>query len=166
MSTPAIDSEIGKSAWVTWRAQPPSWMRLGALLNDAQNIGMSPTSVEGGEAAEGNCSASAGLCGPGSVRLPGLALIAPCGGSSGLPNSAARAAVVATAPAAVAASTSRLEIMATPLVGAVGPISREHDGLWRRRQGIIAQRPVRLPGRQCAGKASPGRAHSGASEVM
>jgi hypothetical protein len=30
-------SEIAKSAWVTWRAQPPFWIRFGALLNEAQN---------------------------------------------------------------------------------------------------------------------------------
>jgi hypothetical protein len=42
-----------------------------------------------------------------------LALIAPCGGSSGLPKEPARAVVVAEtiAPAAVAVSMSRLEII-------------------------------------------------------
>ena len=87
MLTPEISSEIAKSACVTWRAQPPFWMRRGALLNEAQNIGMSPTSVAGGENAWGNCEAIAGFCGPGSVKLEGLpsVLIWPCGGSSGLP---------------------------------------------------------------------------------
>src|SRR5262249_12184606 len=83
-------------------------MRRGALLKDAQNIGMSPIFVAGGENAAGNCEAIAGFCGPGSVKLDGLpvVLIAPCGGSSGLPNVAATAAV-ATVPAAAAASTLR-----------------------------------------------------------
>src|ERR1700680_3279827 len=54
-----------------------------------------------------------GLCGPGSARFPGpLALMAPCGGWSGLPKEAARAAfAVMTAPAAETASISRLENM-------------------------------------------------------
>src|SRR5580700_4684276 len=60
-------------------------MRRGALLNEAQNIGMSPTSVAGGEKAPGNCELIAGFCGPGSVTLAGwfLVLISPCGGSCG-----------------------------------------------------------------------------------
>ena len=61
-------------------------MRRGALLNDAQLNGMLPTSVGGGENAPGNWSLMAGFCGPGSLMLLGfLALIAPCGGSFGLP---------------------------------------------------------------------------------
>src|SRR5260370_7091336 len=61
-------------------------MRRGALLNDAQLSGMLPTSVAGGENAPGNLSLMAGFCGPGSVMLLGfLALIAPWGGSFGLP---------------------------------------------------------------------------------
>src|ERR1700682_506165 len=84
-------------------------MRRGALLNDAQNIGMSPILVAGGENAAGNCDAMAGFCGPMSVTLAGLpvVLIAPCGGSSGLPNVAAFAATaaVATVPAAAAAAS-------------------------------------------------------------
>src|SRR5882757_11479585 len=97
-------------------------MRRGALLNDAQVSGMLPTSVAGGENADGNCSLIAGFCGPGSVMLLGLvALIAPCGGSFGLPKAigcftgVALAVVmdtaVATPPKAVAASTSRLDII-------------------------------------------------------
>src|SRR5580704_1855835 len=89
-------------------------MRLGALLNDAQNCGRSPTSVGGGDCAAGNWVANAGFCGPGSVTLSRfLALIAPCGGSSGLPKDAGRAVVAAVtiAPVAVAVSMSRLEIM-------------------------------------------------------
>src|SRR5215475_14356683 len=86
-------------------------MRRGALLNEAQNIGMSPTSVGGGENALGNCEASAGFCGPRSVELDGLGVVLdwPCGGSSGLPKLAAfaAAAAVATVPAAAAASTPR-----------------------------------------------------------
>src|ERR1700735_3426997 len=85
-------------------------MRFGALLNEAQSIGIPPTSVAGGNCAEGNCLPSASLCGPGSTRFPGpLALIAPCGGRSGLPKEAARAALAVTiAPAAETASMSRL----------------------------------------------------------
>src|ERR1700681_1890242 len=113
MLTPEIVSETAKSACVTWGAQPPFWTRFGALLNEAQSIGMPPTSVAGGDCAEGDCLASASLCGPGSLRLPGhLALMAPCGGRSGLPNEAARAApAVMTAPAAETASISLLENM-------------------------------------------------------
>src|SRR5712672_1368419 len=113
MLTPAIVFEIAKSAWVTWRAQPPFWMRFGALLKEAQSIGMPPTSVAGGDCAEGNWSPSVSLCGPGSLRAPGvLALTAPCGGRSGLPKEAALAALaVITAPAADTASISRLENM-------------------------------------------------------
>jgi hypothetical protein len=94
-------------------------MRLGELLKDAQNIGRSPTSVGGGDCAEGNWLAMAGFCGPGSVTLAGFfALTAPWGGSSGLPNvagwalAAAAIAPVAMAPVAVAASMSRLENIA------------------------------------------------------
>src|SRR2546423_15309814 len=53
MLTPVIVFEIAKSACVTWRAQPPFWMRFGALLKDAQSIGMPPTSVAGGGFADG-----------------------------------------------------------------------------------------------------------------
>jgi hypothetical protein len=111
MLTPEKSWEIGKSACVTWRAQPPFWTRLWALLKDAQNCGMSPTSVAGGLIADGNCEVSLGFCGPGSRKLPALALIAPCGGSSGLPKVAAVAfdAVAATAPAALNARTPRRE---------------------------------------------------------
>src|SRR5215471_19894373 len=111
MLTPAIVSEIAKSACVTWRAQPPFCTRFGALLNEAQSIGMPPTSVAGGNCAEGNWPPMAGLCGPGSARLAGaLALTAPCGGWSGLPKEAALAvAAVMTAPAADTVSISRLE---------------------------------------------------------
>ena len=93
MSTPVMVVEIAKDSWFTCRAQPPFWIRFGALLNDAQNCGRSFVSVAGGEFAAGNWSAIAGLCGPGTVRLAGLsaALIAPCGGRSGLPNPCARA---------------------------------------------------------------------------
>src|SRR6202165_1296008 len=97
-------------------------MRGGALLNDAQLSGMLPTSVAGGENAAGNWSLMAGFCGPGSVMLLGfLALIAPCGGSFGLPKAislftgvASAVVIVAAAtapPTAVAANMSRLEIM-------------------------------------------------------
>jgi hypothetical protein len=95
-------------------------MRRGALLNDAQVSGMLPTSVAGGENAPGNWSLMIGFCGPGSVMLLGfLALIAPCGGSFGLPKAMSLftavafavviVAAVTTPPAAVAANMSRLE---------------------------------------------------------
>src|SRR5216683_2123041 len=110
MLTPAIVSEIAKSFCVTSRAQPPFCTRFGALLNEAQSIGMPPTSVGGGNCADGNCLARASLCGPGSLRFPGpLALMAPCGGRSGLPKEAALAALAVTAPAADTTRTSRLE---------------------------------------------------------
>src|ERR1700704_7209122 len=110
--------EIAKSSCVTWRAQPPFCTRFGALLKEAQSIGMPPTSVGGGNCAEGTSLPIASLCGPGSLRFPGaLPLIAPCGGRSGLPNEAARAALaVITAPAADTANISRLEnIVVAPL---------------------------------------------------
>jgi len=37
MLTPETAVEIGKSAWVISRAQPPPWMRLCATLKDDQN---------------------------------------------------------------------------------------------------------------------------------
>src|SRR3984957_7673074 len=97
-------------------------MRRGALLNDAQLSGMLATSVAGGENAAGNWPLMAGFCGPGSVTLLGfLALIAPCGGSFGLPKAislftgVALAVVIVAAviapPTAVAANMSRLENM-------------------------------------------------------
>src|SRR4030081_943256 len=97
-------------------------MRRGGLLNDAQLSGMLPTSVGGGENAAGNWSLMAGFCGPGSVLLLGiLALIAPCGGSFGLPKVISLftgvafpvviVAAVTTPPTAVAANMSRLENM-------------------------------------------------------
>src|ERR1700730_5060673 len=95
-------------------------MRRGALLNEAQLNGMLPTSVAGGEQAPGNSSLMAGVAGPGSVMLRGfLALIAPWGGSCGLPKvislftGVAFAVVIVAAvtapPTAVAANMSRLE---------------------------------------------------------
>src|SRR5712675_167090 len=107
-------------------------MRRGALLNDAQLSGMLPTSVGGGENADGNWSLMAGFCGPGSVMLLGfLALIAPCGGSFGLPKAISLltgvalavliVAAVTTPPTAVAANMSRLDIiLGTPLGGTGG----------------------------------------------
>src|SRR5260370_26393981 len=89
MLTPAMVSEIWKSYCVTCRAQPPFWIRFGALLNDAQNCGMSFVLVAGGEDAAGNWSAIAGLCGPGSVRLAGFcAFVAPWCGPSGFAHGA------------------------------------------------------------------------------
>src|ERR1700682_5959134 len=117
MLTPEIVFEIAKSSCVTWRAQPPFWTRFGALLKEAQSSGMPPTSVAGGNCAEGNWLPRAGLCGPGSLRFPGpLALMAPCVGRCGLANEAAGAALaVLTAPAADTANTSlRENMMLTP----------------------------------------------------
>src|ERR1700676_5163266 len=98
-------------------------IRRGELLNDAQLSGMLPTSVAGGENAPGHWSLMAGFCGPGSVMLLGfLALIAPCGGSFGLPkvislftgvtSALVIVAAVTTPPTAVAANMSRLENIA------------------------------------------------------
>src|SRR5947209_17721318 len=110
MLTPVIVSEIAKSFCVTSRAQPPFWTRFGALLKEAQSIGMPPTSVAGGNCAEGNWLPMAWLCGPGSLRFPGaLALRAPCGGWSGLPEEAAWAALAVLNAPADTANTSRLE---------------------------------------------------------
>src|ERR1700739_3862957 len=93
MLTPEISFEMAKSSTVTWRAQPPFWMRFAALLKEAHVVGMQPTSVAGGDLADGNWLPITGFCGPGSVRFPGpLALIAPCAGSSGLPNAGPLAA--------------------------------------------------------------------------
>src|SRR5258707_13501325 len=98
-------------------------MRRGALLNVAQLSGMVPTSVGGGENADGNWSLMAGFCGPGSVMLLGfVALIAPWGGSSGLPKetaafSGASAAAVAapfTKRATRFTNPTRLGIMLSP----------------------------------------------------
>jgi hypothetical protein len=47
MFTPEIVDEILKSDCVTWRAQPPFWARLDAMLNEFRDIGMPPTSVGG-----------------------------------------------------------------------------------------------------------------------
>src|SRR5437660_3155658 len=80
-------------------------MRRGALLKDAQLSGMLPTSVAGGENAPGNWSLIAGFCGPGSLVLLGfLALIAPCGGSFGLPKLISLFTGVASAVVIVAAA--------------------------------------------------------------
>src|SRR4029077_5158582 len=123
MFTPEMVVEIGKSACVTCRAQPPFWIRRDAVLKEAQICGMPPTSVAGGENADGNWSLIAGSCGPGSVALAGfLALIAPCGGLSGLPKVAAAAAVVdIAAPAAAVARISRLENICLLLDFHMGP---------------------------------------------
>src|SRR5258706_9620423 len=104
-------------------------MRRGELLKEAQFICRPPTSVGGGENADGNWSLIAGFCGPGSMMLLGfLALIAPCGGSFGLPKeiscftgvAPAVVAAVTTPPTAVAANISRLDIMFSPPLGWTG----------------------------------------------
>src|SRR5258707_12442372 len=88
-------------------------MRRGALLKDAQLSGMLPTSVAGGENAPGNWSLMTGFCGPGSLMLLGfLALIAPCGGSLGLPKAISLFTGVAYAVVIVAAAIAPLEAVA------------------------------------------------------
>src|SRR5262245_6466503 len=115
MLTPAISFEMAKSATVTWRAQPPFWMRLEAVLNEDQFSGRPPTSVGGGDCTSGNCLARSVFCGPGSVRLLGLlALTAPCAGSSGLPNVAACAEPTTAAPADKASMSRRENIVLAP----------------------------------------------------
>ncbi len=107
MFTPAMSFDTGKALVVTSRAQPPAWMRLCAMLNEAHGIGMPPTSVGGGLLNEGSTSRSCGFCGPGSAIAIGVELIAPCAGVSGLPNSAALAA--AAAPSATARAGGRAD---------------------------------------------------------
>jgi hypothetical protein len=89
-------------------------MRFAALLNEAHVVGMPPTSVAGGDCADGNWLPITSFRGPGSVRFPGpLPLMAPCAGSSGLPKEAAFAAdTVAATPSPETASKFRLEIIA------------------------------------------------------
>ena len=72
MLTPEIVSEIWKSYCVTWRAQPPFWMRRGALLNEAQNIGRPPTSVAGGEARAGKLAGERGIVRADDGRARGI----------------------------------------------------------------------------------------------
>src|SRR6201988_2576454 len=77
MLTPVIVFEIAKSSCVTWRAQPPFWMRFGELLKEAQSIGMPPTSVAGGDCAEGNWLAIGSPFGAGFLGFSGpLAVMA------------------------------------------------------------------------------------------
>src|SRR3979411_653719 len=98
-------------------------MRRGALLNDAQLSGMLPTSVAGGENAPGNWSLMAGVCGPGSLMLLGfLALMAPCGGSLGLPKVISLFTGVAFVVVIVAAVTTQLTA-----VGATTPPRQNHS---------------------------------------
>src|SRR2546425_4328788 len=78
MLTPVIVFEMAKSACVTCRAQPPFWMRFGALLKDAQSIGMPPTSVAGGGFALGKMLPLASRFGARSlILLRALLLTAP-----------------------------------------------------------------------------------------
>src|SRR5690242_17567471 len=112
MLTPAMVVEILKSSWVICRAQPPSWIRFGDRLNDAQNRGMPLTSVAGGLRHAGSLPARLGSCGPGSLSaFEFVTLTAPSAGWSGLPNDAAFAAEAAatTAPAPPTASKLRRE---------------------------------------------------------
>ena len=93
-------------------------MRRGALLNEAQNCGRSPTSVAGGVNARGNCPDSVGFCGPGSTALRGAPCVftMPWGGSSGLPKLAALARV-AKAPTPAAAPPARISRRDTDIFG-------------------------------------------------
>ncbi len=119
MLTPEISVEIAKSDCVTWRPQPPSWMRRGARLNEDQNCGELPTSVGGGVRKEGSVPASAGSLGPWMASVAGsVTLAAPCGGWSGLPKVAAVAAVTAMAapPVAVVARMWRRESALHPVL--------------------------------------------------
>src|ERR1700747_3702170 len=119
-------------------------MRFGALLNDAQVVGIPPTSVAGGDSADGNWSASVRFCGPGSVRLQGpLALTAPSGGSSGLPKEAAFAVdTVIAAPIADAASRFRLESIIVLLECLMGAPSKRRA---ESRAGLPRKLGSRLP---------------------
>ena len=121
-------------------------MRRGALLNDAQLSGMLPTSVAGGENADGNWSLMAGFCGPGSVMLLGfLALIAPCGGSFGLPKEIGCFTGVALSALALCAPTVSA---ATPPAPSAAPSrSRRLEIVSRALSLVIAcQRPPRRRG--------------------
>ena len=60
-----------KSLSVTSRAQPSLCTRFGAMLNDDQNRGMSPTWVGSGSRNAGRLFAIVGLCGPGSAKACG-----------------------------------------------------------------------------------------------
>src|SRR5208282_1461572 len=119
-------------------------MRFGALLNDAQKSGMSLTSVGGGNCADGNWLPIAGFCGPGSVRLAGLPLVlmAPCGGSSGLPKEAARAVVAAAAiaPAAVPVNILRLETLPIEKASRV-PRESYFDANYIDTKSFVPRRP-------------------------
>src|SRR5258706_13131528 len=95
-------------------------MRRGALLNVAQLSGTLPTSVGGGENADGNWALMAGFWGPGSAMLLGfVALTAPCGGSSGV-----RKGIGAFSGAAVAAGGAAT----TPAAG-VGTYTSRRDSI-------------------------------------
>src|SRR3954469_24586956 len=72
MLTPAISVEMAKSACVTCRPQPPSWIRRAARLKDDQKVGMLPTSVGGGLRNVGIWLANAGSLGPTIVKAFGL----------------------------------------------------------------------------------------------
>src|ERR1700752_1211239 len=166
--TPAIVSEIWKSYCVTCRAQPPFWIRFAALLNEAQNCGMSFVEVAGGETAAGNWSAIAGLCGPGSARLAGfVALTAPCGGVSGLPKPCARALegtdVAARLPTPAAAPPSSLRratsTMATSIEALLSLGASASDRSSRLRQiptPISAQTAYRPAPQAPSSRPSPG----------
>lgn len=88
-------------------------MRLGALLNDAQNRGMSPILVAGGKIAP-ELAGERRILRPwirGAGRLV-LELTAPCGGSSGFLNDGGRVAgtAVAVRLAMVALRRSRRDL--------------------------------------------------------
>src|SRR5258708_10200594 len=86
MLTPEISSAIAKSACVTWRAQPPFWMRFEALLNDAQFCGRPPPAGARGGFAAGNLAGRAGVFWPRAPPPRGvLAVVAACRGRVAVP---------------------------------------------------------------------------------
>ena len=87
MFTPAISSEIAKSAWVTSRAHPPRCWRRAEMLNEDQKNGCVLTSVPGAVTTLGNWLSSTLFCGPVIVELAGSPSVfaMPSGGRSGFP---------------------------------------------------------------------------------
>jgi hypothetical protein len=92
-------------------------MRRFACASGNQKFSTSPWSVDGGMSLLGNWASSTLFCGPGTLLLRGLFLIAaePCGGLSELPTWAARAALAVKIPLAVTAAKARRDT----IIGAV-----------------------------------------------
>jgi hypothetical protein len=87
MFTPAISSEIAKSACVTSRAQPPRCWRRGEMLNEDQKNGWVLMSVARAVRALGNWLSSTGFRGPVIVVLAGSPVVftMPSGGKIRIP---------------------------------------------------------------------------------